>query len=336
MIDDQEFCKEVDVFDLHIESLSFYRTIGYHPARRHRPGPLRRFLFGHADLPRLKDVGFSGATWSLTANPFRRSASRERRSKELFREVKRVLTLNPEASCQVVSDHASYQEAKAQGKHGAFLGIQGANFLPSELEKYSDFAHDLLRVTLVHMNQNSLAQSSAPHWHATQGLSQLGRETIATLNQLRIGVDLAHMNEAGFWDAVDEQKPGIPFMVSHTGMNAVHPHWRNIDDEQARAVAQSGGVIGIIYHSLYLGDGLWRGKLDTLLAHIRHAVQVCGIDHVGLGSDWDGLICTPMDMPTCSEFPRLAGRLRKEFGDTNARKILGENALRMIRDLKGR
>ncbi len=114
-------------------------------------------------------------------------------------------------------------------------------------------------------------------------------------------------------------------------MNEVHPHFRNLDDRSARAVAERGGLIGIIYHSLYLGDGLFGGRLETLVRHIEHAWRVAGVDHVALGSDWDGLICPPRDMPTCLELPRLFAALH-ERGHPEAvlRKLFGENFLRVL------
>jgi membrane dipeptidase len=109
-----------------------------------------------------------------------------------------------------------------------------------------------------------------------------------------------------------------------------------LDDAQLKAVAKSGGVVGIMLHSEYLGDPLFSGKLASVVRHIEHAVKVMGNDHVAIGTDWDGLISTPRDMPTCAEFPLLAqALLDRGFDPDSVQKILGKNFLRVVEHLKG-
>jgi membrane dipeptidase len=109
-----------------------------------------------------------------------------------------------------------------------------------------------------------------------------------------------------------------------------------LNDAQLKAVADSGGVVGIMLHSEYLGDPLFSGRLASVVRHIEHAVKVIGDDHVAIGTDWDGMISTPRDMPTCSELPLLVEALLKQgFGPETITKILGENFLRVVQHLKG-
>jgi membrane dipeptidase len=94
--------------------------------------------------------------------------------------------------------------------------------------------------------------------------------------------------------------------------------------------------VGIILNSAYLGDGMFTGRLKSVVRHIEHAVRVMGEDHVAIGSDWDGLISTPRDMPTCSELPLLVDSLLKEgFRAESIQKIMGLNVLRVVERLKG-
>jgi membrane dipeptidase len=109
-----------------------------------------------------------------------------------------------------------------------------------------------------------------------------------------------------------------------------------LDDDQIRAVARSGGVVGIMYHAPFLGDRFWAGRAATIARHIAHVLHVAGEDTPALGSDWDGSIIPPRDMPTCLELPRLVAELSKlGLKDSVIQKILGLNFLRVVRQVRG-
>ncbi len=124
-------------------------------------------------------------------------------------------------------------------------------------------------------------------------------------------------------------------MVSHTGVAGVTPHWRNVDDEQLRAVAATGGVVGIMYAAAFLGDPFLGGAAASIVAHLAHIIAVVGDDHAALGSDWDGAIVTPRDMPTCLELPRLVQlMLGRGWSAVRIHKLLGGNFLRALGALR--
>jgi membrane dipeptidase len=161
-------------------------------------------------------------------------------------------------------------------------------------------------------------------------------ELVRRLDELRIFVDLAHISPKGFWDAVAAHDRSLPLVVTHTGVSGVHPHWRNLDDAQLRAVADTGGTVGIMYHSEFLDGSFWGGKAASVVEHVAHAVRVIGEDHVSLGSDWDGAIITPRDLPTCSELPRLVQLLLdRGLSPAAIQKILGASFLRALSLLRG-
>ncbi len=104
---------------------------------------------------------------------------------------------------------------------------------------------------------------------------------------------------------------------------------------QIRAVARSGGVVGIMYHAPFLGDRPWAGRVDTIARHIAHVLAVAGEDTPALGSDWDGSIIPPRDMPSCLELPRLvAALLQRGIAERVIQKILGQNFLRVVREVR--
>lgn len=325
-----------DVVDLHVESYSFYRALGYHPHRRHDPRLWGAFLVGQADLPRLRATGITGSAWVITANPLRPEADRADRFAALVEELKGLLN-HRAAGAMVVQDVDGYRRARSEGKHACFLAVQGAHAFPRDASVLTRYAPQLLRITLVHMNDTAWGATSAPsaHFRGTH-LGAVGYDFVEEMNTLRIGVDLAHLHPDGFWDVVRIHKKDLPLLVTHTGVSGAFRHWRNLDDAQLRAIADTGGVIGIMFHAMYLGDPLLGGRISSVVRHIVHALSVVGEDHVSLGSDWDGLICTPRDMPTCSELPLLADALlRAGVSEGALLKILGLNALRVIGTLKG-
>lgn len=331
-----ELFHDSDVIDLHVESFSFYRSFGYHPHKRHTGGIHRALLVGQADLPRLLETGINGATWVITANPLRPSSDRHTSFASQFDELCRLLQ-DADGHARIVRNVDEYRQAVDAGKHACFIGVQGANALPPDPEALDEYGSQLLRITLLHLTNTAWGTTSAPQWLSKQrGLTDLGYRFIEKMNELRIGVDLAHIHEQGFWDAVKASDRCQPLLVTHTGVRGAHDHWRNLSDAQLKAIAESGGTVGIMYHSEYLGDGLFSGRLSSVVRHILHALRVVGPDHVSLGSDWDGAICTPRDMPTCCELPLLVeALLRERVSPEVVEKILGKNFLRVVGHLRG-
>ena len=329
-----------DVIDLHVDTFIWTRIFRYDLLRRHGRGLLGARFYGQADLPRLREAGVGGAIWSITTNPLRRASRRT----AVFRgNLERLVAIFARAPAEVAlcRSAADYRAARAAGRHAAFVGIQGGNALDGDLALASFDASLLVKVTLVHLSTSSLGTTSAPSFggvvgRGDNGLSDRGRELVASLDRHRIFVDLAHINRRGFFDAVAAHDRTRPLLVSHTGIAGVHRHWRNVDDEQLRAVAATGGVVGVMYQSSFLGEPLFGGRAAAIVDHLAHIVDVAGEDCAALGSDWDGAIVTPRDMATCLELPLLCElMLRRGWRPERVRKILGGNFLRALEALRG-
>jgi membrane dipeptidase len=325
---------ESEIVDLHVDSFIWRRIFGYDFRRRHAAFTAGVML-SQFDLPRARDAGIGGATWVITTNPLADARDREAAFFDNLAEL-RALLESPEAQARVVRTCAEYRAARDAGLHAAFIGVQGGNALAHSLDAIDRLSPlVILRVTLLHLTSSRLGDTSSP-LGGKAGLTAYGKDYVRRLNAHKIFVDLAHISAAGFWDAVDAHDRTVPFLVTHTGVSGVHPHWRNLDDAQLRAVAESGGTIGIMYHSEFLEGRTFRGKLDALVRHIEHAVDVAGEDHVSLGSDWDGSIVTPRDMPTCLELPRLThALLERKWRPERIQKVLGLNFLRVVESLRG-
>jgi membrane dipeptidase len=327
-----------DVIDLHLDTFIWKRILGYDLLRRHGQGPTRGHFLSHVDLPRIREACLTGGTWVITTNPLRSAARRPAVFVENLRRLQGILESVPD-EVAVVRNVREYRKAVASGRHAAFLGIQGGNALDRQLDDLDLIPDDLvLRVTIVHLSSSRIGVTSSPAARSRQGegLSGFGRDFVARLDEKRILVDLAHINREGFWDAVAVHDPSLPLIVTHTGVNGVHKHWRNLDDDQLQAIADSGGVIGVMYQSSFLGESAFRGHSDAVVRHLAHIIETVGEDFAALGSDWDGAISPPRDLQSPLELPRLVEHmLRRRWSPERIHKVLGGNFLRCVEAIRG-
>lgn len=325
-----------DVIDLHIDTFIWTRIFGYDLLKRHGRGPFGARFLGQADLPRLREARVTGGIWVITTNPLRDADGRARAFRKNLARLTDVLSGAPD-EVAIVKDAAEYRAAVDAGKHAAFLGIQGGNALDAD-GALDDLDPRIVRITLLHLTTSSLGVTSAPLHRSAGGqfgLTTRGLDYVRMLNQKRTFVDLAHIARRGFFDAVKVHDRSQPLIVTHTGVSGVHRHWRNLDDEQLRAIADTGGVVGIMYQASFLGPSAWRGRATAIAAHLDHVVKTVGEDFAALGSDWDGAIVPPLDLPTCLELPKLVELLlRRGMRDLTIQKILGRNFLRALEHLR--
>jgi membrane dipeptidase len=326
-----------EVIDLHIDSFIWRRLFGYDLQRRHGAGLLRGCFYSHCDLPRVREARVGGAVWIITTNPLR--TRRGRRSALRANLARLRAELTERGDVEVVHDLAGYRACRARGGHAAFVGIQGGNALEVAIDDFDlpEFA-DISLITLLHFTRSRIGAPALP-WYlrfGRQGLTTFGADYVRKLNQRRILVDLAHLGQRGFWDVLEVHDKSQPITISHAACQAVHGHFRNVTDAQIRAVADRGGVVGIIFNTAFLGGSLFRGRAERVVAHIVHAVQQVGADHVSLGSDFDGAIVPPRDLRSLYELPRLVElMLRAGMRETDVQKVLGGSFLRMLGALRG-
>ena len=203
----------------------------------------------------------------------------------------------------------------------ALLALEGMHALGDDADALDEFFDAGFRMFgLAHFFDNAFAGSA--HGVDKYGLTPVGRELIPRLETLGITLDLAHASPAAIRDTL--ALATRPVVVSHGGVAATCPGPRNLDDAQLRAIAANGGVVGI---------GYWPGAVcgrdtDAILRAVRHVIDVAGIDHVGLGSDFDGYVTTVFDT---RGLPRLTqALLRAGYGEDAIRAILGGNVRRVL------
>ena len=324
-----------DVIDLHLDTFIWQRIFRYDLTKRHGGGLFGYRFYSQVDLPRIREARVTGGIWVITTNPLRPSGNRARVFTENLDRLTEILGSVPD-EVTLVRTAAQYEAAARTGKHAAFIGIQGGNALDSKgaLDRLDD---RIVRVTLVHLSKSSLGQTSSPlGGKEDTGLTASGHAYVEALDAKKIFVDLAHISRRGFFDAVATHDPSLPLIVTHTGVTGVHRHWRNLDDEQLHAIADTGGTIGVMYESSFLGPTKWGARATLVADHVMHIVKTVGEDHASLGSDWDGAIWPPRDLVTPLELPRVVDLLlQRGLSAPAIQKVLAGNFLRSLRDLRG-
>jgi membrane dipeptidase len=233
-----------------------------------------------------------------------------------------------EGRLRIARTPAELRAPPVPGVVRATLGLEGAHALQGELEELDRLAARGLRyLGLLHFSRNEAgAPALGPGQDREQGLTAFGRALVERCQELGLVVDLAHINRRGFHDAVALHRERPP-LVSHTGLAGVHDLWRNIDDEQLRAVADRGGAVGVIFCPAYLG----RDGLDGVVAHLLHLWRVAGEDTPALGSDWDGFIRPTRGLEEPQKLPHLTDALLSAgMPEAVVRKVLRDNALRVL------
>ena len=195
---------------------------------------------------------------------------------------------------------AEVDEAVGQGKAAALLSIEGAELLDCDIQRL-DTAYDwgvrLLNPVWNYANRLSGSNAQQPE----QGLTAYGRDFLQRMEELSIYVDVSHLSDAGFWDVVRLSRR--PVVASHSNSRAVCPHRRNLTDAMLRALADRGCLVGVNFYAGFLGPH-GTSRLADLTRHIRHMIQVGGLDLVALGSDFDGIDC-PLELEDAGHMDRL-------------------------------
>lgn len=312
------------IIDLHADTAKFMAR-GYDITRRHDPPGLLRRIGGHLDLPRMRGGNLGGQFFGMWTFPLPERGC----NADVHRQLDALeAAAGPGAELVLCESAEEVLAARAAGKIAALRGIEGGQALEGgALLQLRRFAERGVRyLGLLHFSKNALGRP-AMGWGRDEstGLTALGCEVVDACRELGVLVDLAHINRRGFFDAV-ARRPG-PLLVSHTGVAGVHRHWRNIDDEQLRAVAESGGAVGIIFAPRFLGqDGV-----EGVVEHLLHVIRVAGEDVVALGSDWDGFVKPPRGLADPAELPNLTeALLRRGLSVSAVHKLLGGNVLRVL------
>ena len=245
----------------------------------------------------------------------------------IFDKIEAIVEQN-KAYLSIARTPADLLADKQQGRKSIMLGIENGLALNGRLENLLHFVQrGIVYMTLCHNGDNDICDSArGSNTHG--GVSEFGRQVIREMNRLGVMVDLSHAAEKSFYDALDISQ--YPIVCSHSSCRALCDHPRNLTDEQMRALAAKGGVMQItLYNGFLVKDG--EATILDAIQHLEHAIQVMGIDHVGIGTDFDGDggICGLASSSELINFTRHLLMARK-YSESDIQKIWGGNFLRIM------
>ena len=219
---------------------------------------------------------------------------------------------------------------KHMGLKSIMLGIENGIAIDGKLENLQHFVdRGIVYMTLCHNGDNDICDSASKTQHTHHGVSAFGEQVIKEMNRLGVLVDMSHAGEESFYQALEISS--MPIVCSHSSARALCDHPRNLTDDQMRALAQKGGVAQTtIYHGFLRQDG--EATINDVIAHLEHAIDVMGIDHVGLGTDFDG-DGGVRGLANSSELINFTRRLlARRFSEQDIQKIWGGNFLRVMEE----
>ncbi|HSE36929.1 MAG TPA: dipeptidase [Blastocatellia bacterium] len=323
---------------------------------------------GHIDLPRMKKGGLNALFFSIYMSGTVTGPKAVNDAIERISAVHRLAEELPDqvALCVRADD---VRKAHKQGKLAALMGMEGGHMINNSLAVLRMYAQLGVRyLTLTHSVNTDWADSSGDQ-PKHNGLTDFGKDVVRELNRLGVIVDISHVSDKTFLDAIEVSK--APMIASHSSCRAISGHARNMTDAMIKVLAAKGGVIQINYLDQFIDNDLFqysqksqplmrelqqrypgrenaakrreevakqfgpapKASWERIIDHIDHAVKLVGVDHVGLGSDFDGG-GMPVGMEDCTQLPKITEALmRKGYSASDMRKILGENTLRLLSDV---
>ncbi len=294
-------------------------------ARRHQD-LLAEYPGAEVDIPKLRRAGV-GLTFFAVCSPRPRLRPGFRTWKDFafIRYFKEVMASHPDLEQAFSATDA--RRIQAQGRIPVVLSIEGAGILLNDPGRLQTLYEAGVRaIGLVWNITNTLADSARdePKWG---GLSPVGRDAVREMNRLGIMVDVSHASEAAFWDILETSTR--PVYASHSNAHALRQHARNLKDEQIRAIAERGGIIGVAFHRTFLKRGRGPATIEDVVAHVQHIARVGGIGCVAIGTDFGGGAILPAGLGDIGKLPALVeALLRAGFSEQEVRAIMGGNAMR--------
>ena len=247
----------------------------------------------------------------------------------IFDKIEDIVQANHSYLALARNPEQLYQN-KQQGKKSIVLGIENGLALEDDIRNVQHFANrGVTYITLCHNGDNDICDSARRSQNTHHGVSDFGEKVIKEMNDCGVMVDLSHGGEQSFYDALDISR--VPIVCSHSNCKALCDVPRNLTDEQLRALAKAGGVAHTtFYHGFLRSDGATASIIDGI-NHLEHAIQIMGIDHVGIGTDFDGDGGVP-GMANSSELINFTIQLlRRRYSEEDIAKIWGGNWLRVMR-----
>lgn len=330
----------------------------------------QRLEEGHTDIPRLIEGGVGVQVFAVWSDDQKWKKDAFKHANDQIDALEKVIRQNPERIV-LAKNTSDIENIRKSGKIAALIGVEGGNMIESSIPNLEQLYQRGARYLTLTWNYNlpwatAAAVEDSKPLSKQRGLSKQGKDIIRRMNELGMMVDLSHGSKKLFYDVLKVTKK--PILVSHSNAAALTPHYRNLDDKQLEALKENGGVIGVNFYAGFLDEGYesrlrdayvkyvgpldkkmstWRQydkltkeqkyqvttPLSSLVDHIDYLVQKVGIDHVAIGSDYDGIEAAPQDLEDVSKLPNLTkALLERGYKEEEIAKIMGLNFLRIMKE----
>ncbi|MFN3134841.1 MAG: dipeptidase [Candidatus Kryptonium sp.] len=337
---------------------------------------------GHSDLVRLKKGGVDIQVFAVWVDPVAFEKNPFKRANQMIDTLYSIASRNPD-KIAVVRNSSELEKALSEGKICAVIGVEGGHAIENRIENLEQLYKRGVRYLGLTWN-NSIDWASSAFDETmnseklkVKGLSEFGKKVVEKMNELGMIVDVSHLGEQAFWDVMRVTKK--PVIASHSSVYNLCPHYRNLKDEQIKAIAQTGGVIFVNFYAEYIDSSFntkrkqleekyktqfdsirilyehnpqeyrrarrqlmmkiadeLRPPLDVLIDHIDYIAKLVGVDHVGLGSDFDGISITPLEIDDVTSLPNITKKLlERGYSVEDVKKILGGNFVRVFKQVCG-
>ena len=322
---------------------------------------------GHTDIPRMLEGGLNAPFFSIYVAAKYANKGGPKRALEMMDVLFRTIETNPD-KIELAKSSRDVRRIAKSGKIAALMGLEGGHALQNSLGILRMFHRLGIRyVTLTHSNSNDWADASTdqPRWN---GLNELGENMIREMNKIGMMIDVSHVSDSTFWDVL--RVSNAPVIASHSSCRAICDMPRNMSDKMIKAMAAKGGIIMINFGSSFISTSwgkrtkiilteirnkyngdfskwgtMWKEMqqkdplppptIDDVIDHIEHVIKIASVDYVGLGSDFDGVSSLPTGLEDVTKLPKITYQLLKRgYSETDIKKILGENLLRVMAEVE--
>jgi membrane dipeptidase len=332
-----------------------------------------RLKDGMVDIPRLREGGMNAPFFALWVPTFYKGAEAVRRTLDLRDAMQELFDKHPD-QIELATTAADIERITKSGRIAAILSMEGGHQIDNDLRVLRMYQRIGIRaMTLTHFRNNDWADSSTDK-PLHNGLTDFGKQVVREMNRVGMIVDISHVSDKTFYDAIAVSSK--PVIATHSSCRALCDVPRDMTDDMLRAIGRNGGVASINFYPGFINpkdaaaakatitamssqepnltgaalDEFARKEhfeetrmkpaqatIDDVVAHIDHAVKIAGIDHVGIGSDFDGIDSVPKGLEDVSKMPKLAAALKKKgYSDSDIQKIWGGNVLRVFREVVGK
>ena len=333
--------REAIVIDTHNDVTAPITDKGYDLGARDTSGKIQ------TDIPRMKEGGLDAEFFAIYVDrKYVKEGGSARRALDMIDGVYEQARRQPQ-SLEMAFTSADIRRIHRAGRIAALMGIEGGHAIEDSLPALRLFHRLGVRyMTLTHTNTNNWADSAGgignPPEKRHGGLSDFGKEVVREMNRTGMMVDISHVGDETFFDCIETSE--APLIASHSSCRALTNVPRNLTDDMLKALAKNGGVVMINFYNGFINTDYAKpgapmptqsaktATFDMLMAHFEHAIKVAGIDHVGIGSDFDGVDgMLPPGMEDVSKLPNITYELLKRgYSDADVKKVLGENLLRVM------